>query len=161
MNSIVIGLGSPFLSDDSIGPRVVRELARQSLPGVRLVEAHAGGLTLVEEMVGAEQVVVVDATLDARLQPGSVTVTEIGTTTLHGESSHDCTLEQALAVGRALGLAIPADDRITLVTIAVQEIHRFDERLSPAIAAALPHACAMVTALLASPDRSASEVGHA
>jgi hydrogenase maturation protease len=161
MTSVVIGLGSPFLSDDSIGPRVVRELARQGLPGARLVEAHAGGLALVEEMVGAERVVVVDATLDVRQQLGAVVVTGVGSTSLHGESSHDCTLEQALAVGRALGLAIPDDDRITLVTIAVQEIHRFDELLSPVIAAALPHACATVMTLLAQPDRAAAEVGHA
>ena len=43
---VVIGLGSPYLSDDSVGPRVVRELAGRELPGVRLVEAHAGGLII-------------------------------------------------------------------------------------------------------------------
>jgi hydrogenase maturation protease len=151
MTPLVIGLGSPFLCDDSVGPRVVRELAHQHLAHVRLIEAHAGGLALVEEMVGAERVVLIDAALNARLQPGAVEVCTVGTATLHGESSHDCTFEQALAVGRALGLALPPDERITLVTIAVRDLHRFGETLSPPIAAAIPHACATVTDLLSQP----------
>ena len=69
---VVIGLGSPFLSDDSVGPRVVRELARRGVSGVRLVEAHAGGLLLLEELAGARRAVIVDALLDERRTPGEV-----------------------------------------------------------------------------------------
>ena len=64
---IVIGLGSPFLSDDSVGPRVVRELARQGCDGVRLVESHAGGMLLLEDLAGTRRAIIVDALLDLSL----------------------------------------------------------------------------------------------
>jgi len=69
---VVIGLGSPFLSDDSVGPRVVRRLAEQGLPNVRLVEAHAGGLLLLEELNGARRAVIIDALLDERRTAGEI-----------------------------------------------------------------------------------------
>ena len=145
---VVIGLGSPFLSDDSVGPRVVRELASRHLPGVRLVEAHAGGLLLLEELAGATRAVIVDALLDARRSPGEVVLADLHQATRNVSCSHDCSLPEALALGRALGLALPADQNIQLVGIVARDVTSFGEVLTPEVAAALPGACDAVCELL-------------
>ena len=145
---VVIGLGSPFLTDDSVGPRVVRELALRGLPGVRLVEAHAGGLLLLEELAGARRAVIVDALLDERRRPGEVVLAGLDQATRNASCSHDCTLSQALAVGRAMGLDLPADRFIQLVGIVARDVTSFSETLTPEVAAALNGACTAVCGLL-------------
>lgn len=153
---VVIGLGSPYLTDDGVGPRVVRELARQGLAGARLVEAHAGGLLLVEELAGASRAVIVDALLDGRHRPGEVVVAGIDGATHNAACSHDCDLPQALSLGRAMGLALPDDEAVLLVGIVAGDVITFSETLSPAVEAAVPGACAAVRAWLRGEGREPS-----
>jgi len=145
---VVIGLGSPFLTDDSVGPRVVRELVLRGLTGVRLVEAHAGGLLLLEELAGAKRAVIVDALLDERRRPGEVVLAGLDQATRNVSCSHDCSLPEALAVGRAMGLDLPADQSIQLVGIVARDVTSFSEILTPEVAAALDGACDAVCHLL-------------
>ncbi len=149
---VVIGLGSPFLTDDAVGPRVVRELARQGgFPG-RLAEAHAGGLLLLEELEGEEGAVIVDAVLDPGRPPGQVLVGGLGGASHNAACAHDCDLPQALAMGRALGMRLPAEAAIHVVGIVAGDVATFSERLTPAVEAALGEACAAVRACLPVPS---------
>lgn len=138
---VVIGLGSPFLCDDSVGPRVVRELAGRGLGGVRLVEAHAGGLLLLEELAGAKLAVIVDALLDERRAPGDIVVADIGTASHNAACSHDCSLPEALTIGRAMGMSLPDDNSIHLVGIVAKDVGTFSETPTPEVAAAVLKAC--------------------
>jgi hydrogenase maturation protease len=146
---IVLGLGSPYLTDDSVGPRVVRALAAAGLgPGIRWSEAHAGGLLLVEELAGATGAVIVDALVDPRRTPGQVVLVSLEAASNNLSCSHDCTLTEALALGRAMGLPLPEDAAIQVVAIVAEDVTTFSETLTPAVAAALPEACAAVRACL-------------
>lgn len=146
---VIIGLGSPFLTDDGVGPRVVRELSGRGLPGIRLVEAHAGGLLLLEDLAGWESAVIVDALIDARRSPGEVVVADVTGTSQNADCSHDCTLSEALVMGRALGLDLPADHAIKLVGIVASDVSTFSEALTEPVAAAIPRACDAILALIA------------
>jgi hydrogenase maturation protease len=147
---IVLGLGSPYLTDDSVGLRVVRELAgRGGRPGIRFVESHAGGLLLLEELEGAERAVIVDALVDARRSVGEVVVAGVGETSQNLACSHDSSLPEALALGRALGMRLPEDAAIRLVAIVAADVLTFSETLTPQVEAALPDACSAVLACFA------------
>ncbi len=145
---VVIGLGSPFLSDDSIGPRVVRRLGEQGLSGVRLVEAHAGGLLLLEELQGVQRAVIIDALLDERKTVGEIYLASLDGTTRNASCGHDCSLPETLAIGRALGMELPEDRNIHLVAIVARDVATFSEQLTPAVEAALDDACDLVWRLL-------------
>ena len=145
---VVIGLGSPFLSDDSVGLRVVRRLAEQGLPNVRLVEAHAGGLLLLEELQGAQRAVIIDALLDERKTVGEIYLADFDGATRNASCGHDCSLQETLAIGRALGMALPEDRNIHLLAIVAGDVTTFSEQLTPAVEAALGEACALVLRLL-------------
>ena len=145
---VVIGLGSPFLTDDAVGPHVVRELALRALSGVALVESHAGGLLLLEELAGAKRAVIVDALLDEARDAGEIVVADVGGGTCNAACSHDCTLSEALAIGRAMGLELPADDDITLIGIVARDVGTFSETLTREVAAAVQPACDLVCRLL-------------
>lgn len=153
MKTLVLGLGNPVLTDDGVGWHVVGELRRRGRlhPEVELEECCRGGLSLMERMVGYDVVVVVDAAASGgRVPPGTVRRLAVGDApTRHSASAHDASLATALAVGRAAGAHLPSDLDVYLVGVEAAECAVFSEVLTPAVAAAVPYAAAVVEGLLA------------
>jgi hydrogenase maturation protease len=162
---LVVGLGNPILGDDGVGWQVVDELARIERPPVGLQQACVGGVGLMELMIGYRRAIVVDAIIDPGAAPGSVwrrPLSAVETRVAsHLDSSHDATLSAALAAGRAVGADLPSE--IEVVGIVVERGDIFSQRLSNAVAAAVPVAAAEVmTALGMPPQPSAGrEPAHA
>lgn len=157
--TLVIGLGNPILGDDGVGWQVVDalqdrlgrdEMTRRAAGHIELDRVCVGGLALMERLIGYDRVILVDAILGGEM-PGTVSVgslAEIGCHLAgHLDSAHDVSLPEALTAGHALGAQLPAD--ITVVSVAVRSVDRFDERLSPAVAAALNVAVEEILAVLA------------
>jgi hydrogenase maturation protease len=159
---LVLGLGNPLLGDDGVGWRVVDRLeatldgrsASRRLPAFELDRLARGGLELMERMTGYDRVILVDAVVSDRDAPGAVRcapLADAGTRPgTHLDSAHDAPLPVALAAGRYLGARLPED--ITLVAIGARAVDTFDAALSPAVAAAVPRAVAVVVDLLLRTD---------
>jgi hydrogenase maturation protease len=140
--TVVIGLGNVTLTDDGVGPRAAREVARRlggrarrdgSASEVEVRELGLGGLALMEAMIGFRRAVVLDA-----LRTGGVpcgTVAELSPDDLGGSlnetSVHDLSLSAALEIGRMSGLELP--DTIHVLGIEVEDVTTFGERLTPAV----------------------------
>ena len=150
MSTLIIGLGNPLVTDDSVGLRVAGEL-RQHLagrPDVVVVDDYCGGMRLMEQMVGYDRAIVIDA-ICSGAAPG--TIHHLATAdmpTQRSASSHDMTLPTALMLGRQAGLRLPKDEAIMLVGIEAEDILNFGETCTPAVAAAVPQAVAEVLAVL-------------
>ncbi len=71
--TLVLGLGNPILSDDSVGLRVVQELQKILLPRKDLVidEDHWGGLRLMERLAGFDRAIIIDA-IQSGAAPGTI-----------------------------------------------------------------------------------------
>lgn len=151
MKTLVLGLGNPLVTDDSVGLRVIAVL-RQRLegrPNLDIEEDFWGGLRLMERMVGYDRAVVVDAIQTGappgtllRLTPGSIP-------TQRSASAHDVNLPTALQFGREAGLYLPPDDAILLVGIEAEDILTFGDRCTPAVEAAIAPAVELVLEALA------------
>lgn len=142
MKTLIIGLGNPLVTDDSVGLRVAAELKTRlaDRPQVEVVEDYWGGLRLMEQMVGYGRVVIVDA-ICTGAPPGTIHRLRTGDVpTQRSASSHDMTLPTALALGRQAGLALPEDQDILLVGIEAEDILNFGEACTAAVAAAIPRA---------------------
>jgi hydrogenase maturation protease len=151
MHTLVLGLGNPLVSDDSVGLRVVTRL-RELLadrPDVTVDEDHWGGLRLMEHMVGFERAIVIDA-ISTGAPAGTIHL--LGThdlATQRSASAHDVNLPTALAFGRQSGAALPADDQILLVGIEALDILTFGDQLTPEVEQAIPRAVEVVLEALA------------
>lgn len=151
--TLIIGLGNPILTDDGVGIQAARAL-REALPpdsGADVRELSVGGLTLMENMIGYERVILIDALMTPGSEPGTIrrlSLDELGHT-LNTASSHDMNLPTALSVGRRTGAELPADDAITIIGIEAQEVLSFGETCTEPIAAAIPTVVQMVRELLA------------
>ena len=149
MKTLILGLGNPILTDDGVGVYVVRAVAAQwSGEGVDFQEASVGGLRLLEVLAGYDRLILVDAIQTPDGAPGEISRLRSDDlrASLHAGSTHDLSFQGALAWGRWIGMTLPPDDAITIIAVEVEDILTFGEKLTSAIAAALPRAIAAVLA---------------
>jgi hydrogenase maturation protease len=154
--TIVVGLGNPILGDDGIGWRVADEVERRLGAGtpVTVERAALGGLSLMERLVGYEAAVIVDAVHTGVAPVGTVSRCAIAALargeTGHTASAHDVSFVTALAVGRAVGAALP--ESVEVVGIEIAPTLDVSEDLTPAVAASIPAAAATVLESLGGPS---------
>ena len=150
--TLIIGLGNPLISDDSVGLRVVaglRPLLAERL-GVDVQEDYWGGLRLMERMIDYDRAIIIDA-IATGAEPG--TIHQLATSampTQKSASAHDVNLPTALAFGRRAGVHLPADVNVRLVGIEAADLLTFSEECTPLVAAAIPRAVQTVLQILGS-----------
>jgi hydrogenase maturation protease len=148
--TLIIGLGNPIVSDDSVGLKVAQQLRGllDGRDGVEVTEDYWGGLRLMERMIGYDRAIVVDA-ICSGAEPGTIHhLTTDAMSTQKSASAHDVNLATALAFGRQAGAHLPADDQVRLVGIEAEDVVNFGEQCTPAVAAAIPRAIQEVVQLL-------------
>ncbi|NLY02508.1 MAG: hydrogenase maturation protease [Rhodopirellula sp.] len=140
--TLILGLGNPLVTDDSVGLRVAAEL-KQILEGredVEVDEDFWGGLRLMERMVGYDRAIVIDA-IQTGASPGTIHYLAVDSApTQRSASAHDVNLPTALALGRQAGVHLPLDESILLVAIEADDILTFGEQCTPAVEDAIPSA---------------------
>jgi hydrogenase maturation protease len=139
MKTLVLGLGNPLVTDDSVGLRVAAKLKPllENRPDVEVSEDYWGGLRLMERMVGFDRAIVIDA-ICTGAPPGTIhRLTPDSIATQRSASSHDVNLPTALALGRSAGLSLPRDEDILLIGIEAEDVLTFGERCTPSVDAAI------------------------
>ena len=133
---LVLGVGNLLMGDEGVGIHVLRTLEQETpVPGVRLLDGGTGGINLLRELDGAQDIVMIDATRDGR-PAGTITFLQplcVGELP-RGLGAHDFGLKDLFAAAALLG-HFP---RIHLYTISVVEVRPMCTELSPAVAAAVP-----------------------
>jgi hydrogenase maturation protease len=142
---LVIGIGNVFRCDDGVGLAVAAEVARQRMPGVRVMTDIGEPGSMLDAWTGIDLAVVVDAAISPDGTPGRIR------RWIPGEdrepvvvSSHMFGLAQSYSLGEALG-RLPQQLVVFIVDIA--DISHGDT-LTPAVAAAVPHVVDAVRAEL-------------
>ncbi len=146
---LVIGIGSPYISDDAIGIRVVESIMRMNLPNVDTEEASVSGLDMIEKMLDYKRVVVVDSIVSGESEPGTVLVLtpEDFAHTVHGTNPHETNIATALELGRRLEPE-RFPEQIFFVAVEALNVVDINEEMTPAVNAALPVAVQTVLGLL-------------
>lgn len=154
MRTIIIGVGNPLLSDDSVGIGVVRKLSESigHMSDVDCQELYTGGMKLMESMLGYDRAFLVDAMVTGHHLPGTVSCVEPAreSITCHASSPHDTDMLTSLIMGKELGLSLPTE--IMIWGIEAADVATFSEQLTPAVAAAVPVAVAEILRQLEQPS---------
>jgi hydrogenase maturation protease len=150
--TLVLGMGNTILCDDGIGIYVTRKVAECfSSEDVDFTEASVGGMRLLDVIAGYERIIMVDAIQSRDGKPGDIHRLHPDhiRASLHAGSTHDLTLPGALALGRAMGMTLPADEDFVIIAIEVADVLTFAEECTPTVEAAIPEAVEAVLAELA------------
>lgn len=154
--TLVVGLGNPILGDDGIGWRVAESVCEALSSGNGqfnhvAVDCFAlGGLSLMEQLIGYEMVIIVDSIQTRDGEVGQVYCLSLDDlpdlSTGHTTAAHDTSLQTAMRLGRTMGVDLPQE--VALVGIEAKHVYDFSEELSPSVAAAVPEAVRAVLGLL-------------
>jgi hydrogenase maturation protease len=145
--TLVIGYGNPLRGDDGIGPATAQALADEAVIDCgQVIVCHQLTPELAECIAAVDLVIFVDAAVD--VQPGAVVVREIqGASTLSSGLVHTADPSALLDLARKLYGRSP---EAFLVAIGVGSL-ALGERLSDAVALALPEAITVVRRLISEP----------
>ena len=136
-NKILIhGIGNEILSDDGIGPKLVKRLKGDfSEKGLDFETAFVGGLEVLEYIQGYQTVIFIDAIRTKDGIPGTVyqLLPEDFNSTIHLSSVHDVSFLTAIDLGKKLELDMPGF--IYIIAVEIVEDRIFNENFTPPIQA--------------------------
>lgn len=164
MKSVVLGLGNPVLSDDSVGLKVARKVREMvKWQDVEIIETTAAGLDFLEILTGYDKAILIDAIQTADGCPGQVTRLNLDSIafTRHASSPHDVNLATALELGSKLQIDLPKD--ITIFAVEAGDVVTLGETCTEAVENAIPGCVEMVIkelALVYSPKVESRAVGY-
>ena len=129
---LILGLGNEILSDDGIGPRLVKDLAKKN-PGkdVEFATSCCGGLEIMECIHGYGKVIFIDAIRTLNGNPGNIFhfVPADFRETSNLSNLHDLNFITALHLGEILELDLPSD--LHIIAVEIIEDREFSESLTP------------------------------
>jgi hydrogenase maturation protease len=131
---LVLGLGNDILSDDAVGLKVAREIRKhlRDAEGIEVQETSEMGLSLLDYIVGFENLVLVDAVQTGQAPPGFLHEFDASRLkVLPIVSPHFLGVGEVVALGRRLGLLVPR--RIEICAIEVQDPFTVGVRMTPAL----------------------------
>jgi hydrogenase maturation protease len=141
--TVIVGIGNPLLTDDAVGVQISRRLAAVTAgrPDIDVMEIYAGGMSLMEALVGYDRAILIDA-MEWGQNPGTVChVSERELReTKNSVCAHNTSLDTALRVGRFAGLPLP--DSIEIWGIEPHDLTTFGEELTEPVAEAVPRVVA-------------------
>lgn len=147
VKTLILGLGNPILTDDGVGLRVAQALAERIVEtGVTIEESSLSGLSLLDELVGFDRVIIIDAIQTVNGRPGDIYVLNLEdfSITQRATSTHGVDLLTAIELGRQLNLKMP--HQISIFAIEAKDVTTFAEACSPEVERAIPECVDMVIA---------------
>ncbi|MGA2465037.1 MAG: hydrogenase maturation protease [Thermodesulfobacteriota bacterium] len=139
MKTLLLGLGNPILTDDSVGLRVVRELGeRITKEDVHIEEATFANIDILDVVSSYDRLIIIDSIKTEGGRPGQLYQLGLDDfrSTLHLSCPHDINLATALELGRQLEMDIPKEIRI--YAIEVEDNQTFSETCSPSVEGSIP-----------------------
>ena len=138
---LIIGLGSPIMTDDAIGLEVVQEIEDMHLEGVETRQEAVGGLDIIPLMWGYRNVIIVDAIQTEMYEPGTIMFfdPEDFDETIGDASAHDINLATAMRIGREMEPEM-MPDKVCFIAIEAEDIGTVNEGMTPRLVKAKPRA---------------------
>ena len=134
METLVLGLGNPILSDDGVGPSVAEALRGTfDRKGVSVQEASVAGLGLLDLLAGYEKAIIIDAIQTVDGKAGQVYRLDMEALeyTRHTASPHDVNLATALELGEKVGMSLPR--QIIIFAVEVADTNTFVRSARPTL----------------------------
>lgn len=131
---LILGIGNPILSDDGVGIRVIKEIEKQtSRQDIEIKEINAGGFSIIDEIVGYQKVIIVDAVKTRNGEPGSVYrfAPDDFKSTMHLSTPHTINFATAITLAEKYGYKLP--ESIEIYGIEVEDNTSFGEKCTPKV----------------------------
>ncbi|MBW2522902.1 MAG: hydrogenase maturation protease [Deltaproteobacteria bacterium] len=153
MRTLILGIGNPIMRDDGAGIAAADELARQVKADV--VTGNASGLAVLDQLVGYDRAIIVDATCTGRDAPGTVRRWDVAAHDAPPApgGAHETSLPALLAWGSRTWRGFPP--QVVVYTIEAERAAQVGEGLCGAVQRGVEQVVAQVVDDHFSPDSAA------
>ena len=145
--TLIIGLGNPILGDDGIGwviaeevKKKVKESPELSLDEYDFMFLSLGGLSLMEQMEGYSNVLIIDSIHTGTNPNGTIFSLPLSRlpnlSSGHSTAVHDTSLANALKMGKMMNFILP--EEVWIIAIETDEVYTFSEEISKVVSGIIP-----------------------
>jgi hydrogenase maturation protease len=135
MKTLILGMGSPILTDDGVG-LVIAQALKERIPTAEVITTPLVGLNLLDLLLGYDKLFLIDALVSGNNCPGELKKLKPGEGTAHLFTSHGLDFFNLLDLGKQLGLKVPEVGAI--YGVEIENPVSFGEELSPSLSQKLP-----------------------
>jgi len=137
MNTLILGIGNPILTDDAVGIKIARKLKEES-PQSEVVETSEAGIALLDFILGYDKVIIIDSIKTEQGKPGEVYKFDLEDfrPAMDFASSHGISIATALELGRMMGYRMPK--RVSLYAVEIKDNVTFSENCTPEVEKRVP-----------------------
>lgn len=140
-------LGNDLLADDAFGFAVAEQIRGHAPAAVDVVQTSAAGFRLLDEVLNASRLLVIDTVLTGAAAPGTVyALHEEDLQAVPGASPHCVGLFETLALGRRLRLPVP--EEVVILAVEAADCLTVGGAMHPAVQAAIPGVITYVQAVI-------------
>jgi hydrogenase maturation protease len=144
----LLGLGNELLADDAFGILVAREVARLLPHQVDVACSSAAGFNLMDSLLGASHLVVVDTVPAGAAGPGTVHVFDVDRMPAFPcAGPHFLGLAEVLAVARQLNLNVPK--KVVVIAVEAADCTTIGGEMNPKVRSAVTRAVDLVRRVIA------------
>ena len=137
MNTLILGIGNPILTDDGVGIKIAHKL-KEERPELEVVETGEAGLTLLDLVTGYDRLIIIDSIKTEQGKPGQVYKLELEDLkpAMDFSSSHGIDIATAFKLGQRLGYKMPKS--VSIYAVEMKDNTTFGERCTEEVEEKIP-----------------------
>jgi len=137
MNTFILGIGNPILTDDGVGIKVAQKLKEEN-PKLEVIETSEAGIALLDLITGYDKLIIIDSIKTEKGKPGDLYKLELEDLkpTKDFSSSHGIGIATAFELGQRLGYSMPK--YTSIYAVEVKDNTTFGEKCTREVKERIP-----------------------
>ena len=138
MNTLILGIGNPILTDDGVGIKIALKL-KEGNPELEVVETSEAGIALLELIAGYDRLIIIDSIKTEQGKPGELYKLELEDLkpAMGFSSSHGIGIATAFKLGERLGYRVPQS--VSIYAVEVKDNTTFGDECTEELKRRIPH----------------------
>jgi len=137
MNTLILGIGNPILTDDGVGIKIAQKL-KEGNPELEVIETSEAGITLLDLIAGYDKLIIIDSIKTEKGKPGDLYKLEPGDLKPGKDfsSSHGIGIATAFELGQRLGYKMPKF--VSIYAVNIENNSTFGEECTEEVKERIP-----------------------
>jgi len=137
MNTLILGIGNPILTDDGVGIKIARKL-KEGNARLKVIETSEAGIALLDLIAGYDKLIIIDSIKTEKGKPGDLYKLELEDLKPSKDfsSSHGIGIATAFELGQRLGYRMPKS--VSIYAVNIKDNSTFGEECTEEVKERLP-----------------------
>ena len=137
MDTLILGIGNPILTDDGVGIKVAQKLKEEKAE-LTITETNEAGIALLDLIVGYNKLIIIDSIKTEEREPGDLYKLELGDLkpVKDYSSSHGIGIATAFELGQKMGYNLPK--LVSIYAVNIKDNSTFGDNCTEEIKERIP-----------------------